>query len=381
MNGKWFEVFRTGSHTDSNGLRQTWTEQDLDTIVAKYNGQTAHEAPLVVGHPTTNSPAFGWTEALKREGQVLFAKAKDVMPAFADAVKGRTYPKRSISLYPDMTLRHIGFLGGMPPAVKGLADIAFKSGEEAITYEFADPADRTMAGIFRRLREFFIGRFGQEAADQVLPDDELTGLQIAACRPDEDMNPGMGTSPQFREEIDMNKEEVQALIKEALTGATQQFAELLKPVNETITSLKTEVAGMQKQFAEGEDAAARREFTTFCEGLKTRILPAEIPTIVDQMMNLRKAPAVEFSEGSEKKSRSAVDDYKLQLTARAETVQFGEFATGERAGHRQEGTEDAQAIAREAQEFMDSEAKAGRTITIADAVSHVRRDAAKGGAK
>ena len=41
---------------------------------------------------------------------------------------------------------------------------------------------------------------------------------------------------------------------------------------------------------------------------------------------------------------------------------------------------DALALSRKAQEFQDSEAKAGRTVTIADAVFHVRQEARKGGA-
>ena len=35
--------------------------------------------------------------------------------------------KRSISLDKDGKLRHVGFLGGAAPAVKGLADIQFSS--------------------------------------------------------------------------------------------------------------------------------------------------------------------------------------------------------------------------------------------------------------
>jgi hypothetical protein len=232
----------------------------------------------------------------------------------------------------------------------------------------------TIGRVIMKIRDYLVEKEGADKADSIIGSWEVQDLLTPP--PEQE-----SIESSYHEEVDMKVEEVQALIAESMKGAAQQFAELLKPVNESIASLRTEVQGVQKQFAEGEDAQARREFTAFCEGLKTRVLPAEIPTLVDQMMNLRKAPAVEFSEGGEKKSRSAVDDYRLKLQNRAETVQFGEFATGDKAHERQEGSEDALALSRKAQEFQEAEAKAGRTVTIADAVTHVRREAQKGGTK
>ena len=143
----YFEIFRTGLHTDSNGKQKDWSEEDLNAIAARYNEQKDHEAPLVIGHPETNHPAYGWVEKLKVEGGKLLAKAAQIVPEFAKAIKTGLFKKRSISLYPDLLLRHVGFLGAVPPAVKGLKDIAFSTTEEAeITeYETADctetPAD------------------------------------------------------------------------------------------------------------------------------------------------------------------------------------------------------------------------------------------------
>ena len=121
---EWIPIFRAGTHTDANGNEKTWTEAELDTIVQKYQPQE-HEAPVVIGHPEHNSPAWGWVEGLKREGNLLYAKYKELVPEFVDMVRKGLFKKRSISLYPDMTLRHVGWLGAMPPAVKGLPDVAF----------------------------------------------------------------------------------------------------------------------------------------------------------------------------------------------------------------------------------------------------------------
>ncbi len=121
----WFEIFRAGTHTDSAGDTQDWTEEDLDKIVSSYN-PGYHEAPIVIGHPETDSPAYGWIEALKREGDRLLAKPRELIEEFKDWVNRGLYKKISIALYPDLSLRHIGFLGATPPAVKGLANVRFQ---------------------------------------------------------------------------------------------------------------------------------------------------------------------------------------------------------------------------------------------------------------
>ena len=130
------EIFRTGKHTSSNGKSKTWTRADLDKMVTQYD-PAEHEAPAVVGHPQTNDPAYGWLEKVKRSGDVLLGKFKQVAPEFAEMVTAGRFKKRSISVYPDGTIRHVGFLGAQPPAVKGLRDFQAKD-DGAIVYEFEE---------------------------------------------------------------------------------------------------------------------------------------------------------------------------------------------------------------------------------------------------
>ncbi len=133
----WMAVFKTGRHTDSKGNEREWTEGDLDGIAAGYDPEK-HEAPVVIGHPKDNAPAYGWVEGLKRIRNTLWARIKPTSAEFTDWIKRGLFKKRSISLYPDMTLRHIGFLGAMPPAVKGLPDFKFEEKEEGIVIEFEE---------------------------------------------------------------------------------------------------------------------------------------------------------------------------------------------------------------------------------------------------
>ncbi|HOV99278.1 MAG TPA: hypothetical protein PK595_06880 [Bacteroidota bacterium] len=131
---KWFAIFKTGTHTDANGKTREWKESDLDEIVAKYD-PLKHEAPIVIGHPKTNAPAYGWIEKLKRVGDTLYALPKQLASEFVEMVDKGLFKKRSISLYPDNTLRHVGFLGAQPPAIKGLPDVEFKEESETSTFE------------------------------------------------------------------------------------------------------------------------------------------------------------------------------------------------------------------------------------------------------
>ena len=136
------EVFRAGTHTDSAGRTRTYTHSDLARIAGSYD-TSLHEAPAVIGHPATNAPAWGWVSRLAVAGDRLLADFRQVAPEFAQLLREGRFKKRSVSLFPDLRLRHVGFLGAAAPAVVGLRDVAFSGGESALEYSFehagADP--------------------------------------------------------------------------------------------------------------------------------------------------------------------------------------------------------------------------------------------------
>jgi hypothetical protein len=105
-----------------------------------------HEAPAVIGHPSANHPAYGWVEGLKREGTKLMAKFKQVVPEFSEMVGKGLFKKRSIRVLADGRLGHVGFLGAVPPAVKGLKDIEFEDDEEGFDYDFNE-CEKKEAGM------------------------------------------------------------------------------------------------------------------------------------------------------------------------------------------------------------------------------------------
>jgi len=51
-----FEIFKVGKHTSSNGTTKDYSLDDVQSIINNHTEPT----PIVVGHPKTDSPAFGW---------------------------------------------------------------------------------------------------------------------------------------------------------------------------------------------------------------------------------------------------------------------------------------------------------------------------------
>ncbi|WP_454280213.1 hypothetical protein [Sphingomonas sp. Marseille-Q8236] len=128
------KILRPGTFTDIHGTKVTFTQADLDQVIASYDRES-DPAPIVVGHPKIDAPAFGWIGSLAMENGVLVAHPSEVAPAFAEAVEAGHYRKISPQLYPPSSpnnpkpgswyLQHVGFLGGAAPAIKGLGTVTF----------------------------------------------------------------------------------------------------------------------------------------------------------------------------------------------------------------------------------------------------------------
>jgi len=353
----WVEIFKGGKQTDSAGK-----EHDGDALIDKaVNSFNAaeHEPPAVIGHPKDNGPAYGWVKGLKavagKGGKVLLAKFDEVVPEFEELVKAGRFKKRSASFYPDGRLRHVGFLGAAPPAVKGLADLKFEEGD-AVSFEFYDYNLGVMARLFGAMRDFFIEKEGVETADRIIPAWELDSLKEEANRPEE-VSPANYTEPQGEEEpmADTAKQYTEADIE----AAKQQGAE----------EAKAEAA---REFAEAD---GKRKISEFCGRVwpgkgEAKLPPALLDAGVKEFMaGLNNQEVLEFSEGGAKQTQLAwFMDFLEGLPG---AINFKEVAT--RDGDDLPDNENAQDIAQRAREFQDAEAKAGRTITVSQAVGHVTK--------
>lgn len=134
------EIFRAGTHVDNAGNSRVFSVADVQSMAAAYN-PLRHEAPMVLGHPEHDLPAQGWVKGLQAtaDGRLLMQAAK-IDPEFAQSVQSGRYKKRSASFYPPSAqgnpapgqwyLRHVGWLGAQPPAIKGLSDVQFGAGAD-----------------------------------------------------------------------------------------------------------------------------------------------------------------------------------------------------------------------------------------------------------
>lgn len=214
-------IFKPGRHTAMSGANFAFGESDLAATARAYD-PARHEAPLVIGHPQHDAPAAGWVKSLRATPEGLIAEPTQVDPAFAELIDKGRFKKISASFYhPDSPanpvpgvyyLRHVGFLGAQPPAVKGLRPIELAEGEEGVV-EFADFGHELNSGLWRRLREWLIAQFGTETADQVAPSWEIDSIAEVGRREDEPA-PAFGEPtprPSTTEESPVNEAEKAAL--------------------------------------------------------------------------------------------------------------------------------------------------------------------------
>lgn len=235
------ELFRAGRQTDSAGVAREFTTADLDQIVA--NHDPAHPAPLVVGHPKTDDPAYGWSAQIKRVGDVLLGKFSQVEPQFEQLVREGRYRNRSVKLVKTgkgWRLGHIGFLGAVPPAVPGLKPVyaAAEDGEICeFTYRDAYKS-RWLARSMRRQREFFVEQFGAEKADRVIPEDQIAALEgmavdeeIEAAR-DAQPAPAFNAPSSKTPEVTVETKFTQADIDQAIAKTKQESEAQLQTISQ-----------------------------------------------------------------------------------------------------------------------------------------------------
>jgi hypothetical protein len=130
---KLFQIFKAGTFTDTSGRQHSFDQQDVHSMATVYDPER-RKAPLVIGHPSDDRPSFGDVCVLVEKNGQLYAQAA-VEDTLIDLVRRKLYSNFSASFYPphdtnnprpgSLYLKHVGFLGAVPPAVKGMASLAF----------------------------------------------------------------------------------------------------------------------------------------------------------------------------------------------------------------------------------------------------------------
>jgi hypothetical protein len=166
------EIVRAGTYPQG-----ALTVEDLEEIAESYE-PAVHEAPLVLDHPPKadqehRGPAYGWVEGLRRAGETLVARIRQVPEELKSLVESGRYKHRSAEIYLDFQgggkkyLKRIALLGAAVPEVKGLAPITFaEDGGPSLVVEFEgwtpEAPSETDDECIRRLVETEVARAKDE---------------------------------------------------------------------------------------------------------------------------------------------------------------------------------------------------------------------------
>lgn len=380
-----------------SGQALEFSEADLVATAAAYD-PARHEAPIVVGHPRDNAPAYGWIRALSASAAGLEAEPQQVDPAFAELVQAGRFKKISASFYaPDSPanpvpgvyyLRHVGFLGAQPPAVKGLREprlTSFAEGEPGVV-EFGDAWDEAIvARLMRNLREWLLTRFDAATADQVVPQYEVAGLERAA---NEEINKAMGLGP---DGAPTAAPTVTAFAESSPSPSPRPSPTSPQPAENSVTpeqaaALQAENDRLKAQLEAGAKAARQARHAEHVAFAETVHLPAErrpvVVALLDHLAEAGTDKPVEFGEGDARKLLAA--ELRTLLTNLPAPVEFGEFATTARAadtaarGGAAGGLTNDQ-VARRARELRTKAEERGEVLSCGEAVDAVHREASAGG--
>ena len=296
---EWIEIFMGGTQKDSVG-RTHDGDAMIDRALSHFK---AGEAPLVFGHPEDNAPAYGWVSDLRKaaRGGMNFLEAKfDQVPdAVRDLVREGRYRHRSASFRRDGSLRHVGLLGAVAPAVKGLAPLKFEEDPDLATFEFREP--HPIDRLLSRIRAWL--------TDIDVPDD-MDRLK---------QDTGPDDSPAFTES------------REVVMDPKQD-----EQTKQEIADLKAKLAAEQAarqaaeaNFSEAQTRRKRQENETWTDQQVQAgaLLAGEKAGVVNFLEALDQDPAeFEFSEG---KKAAPATWFKEFIEARGKHALFKEFTPAE----------------------------------------------------
>ena len=317
------EVFRVGTFTPMGGSPLAFAAADLKAIADAYDPLTS-PAPMVVGHPKTDDPAYGWAESFSfdPETNILSADLAGIEPSFATAVQNGDYKKVSLEFFSPTSPsnpkpgtyypKHIGFLGAVPPAVSGLKPVAFADYEdgEILTFEgtisFGTFDAENVGSIFRGIRDWLIEEKGKEKADEIIPSwriDWVNDLELKTDDPDS-----------FAAPLQKSKKDKSMSDKDTAAFAARD------------EKLKVREAAQDKREVE----AAHADNVSFAEGLVTaeKLIPANQEKVVALLDAVIATDAPVSFAGTEEKVPvgQAIRDL---LTSQPKVVSFGDFDMGD----------------------------------------------------
>jgi hypothetical protein len=350
------EAFASGTHTDAGGNTQEWSEADLDDIASKATAQIPKKPiPICIGHPNDNSPAFGWVESLKRSGKKLIAKLTELNPNFVEALKSGSFKGRSISLYDDNRVRHLGFLGAAQPAVEGLNPLKFTENNEHFKlYEFKEPDMDKIAELEKKVAWYdkLFAIFKKEVnfseiqeKEPIMEDKKVEEVvtkdhheaETVVAKENGAVVSASESGPAINDDIKAKETKDSGV----LDTSKVQAAEAKNDANDVAKEneeLKAKVQALESKIATMEAAFGKEKEinnTSFCETLvkEGKLRPADVDMTLLALNSMAEIDAVtvknsvNFSEGKivVPPVSGRLETYKKKLMEMPKVIEFGEF--------------------------------------------------------
>ena len=299
------EIFKAGKRPDAHGTVVEITPADLQQAVDAYD-VAYHEAPAVIGHPKMDAPAYAWVKGLQLDGDVLKAELDQIHPEFAEMVTDGRFKKVSASFYlansPDnpkqgsLYLRHVGFLGAMPPALKGLRNPEFSESEQGIV-DFCEEAPEAPATINPTQTEPTQGEPEMSAEEKA----RLAADKAKAEKAEAELNQAKADNADFAE----------GLVKAGKLApiAKQQAVDLLNYASTTMQ-------GGVVEFGEGESLHSKLK--AFLDAQPQVVNFSEVAT--KEKATTAQNDTVEYAEGANPASIEA--DQKIRAYAKEHNVSY-----------------------------------------------------------
>lgn len=324
---KLLHIFKPGRYVTTAGEEIEFSSADVEAMARVFDPKLG-KAPIVIGHPKTDDPAQGWAKRLYFTPKGLYAEPEKVDPQFAASVNSGRYGSVSPKFFRPTDpgnpvpgswyLRHIGMLGAANPAVPGMDDPEFAQGDdEGVCFntpiEFSGWADSQVATIFRRLRDWIIGKDGLDEADKIIPDYAIASLENEARNElaSDTAQPVAFSTHQQQENPIVDPKEADAL-RSKNAALEQQLKDL-------------QAKNLQDDLAKRH--AANVEFAASLTG---KLKPEQRDVIVATLdaIDAMDSP-VEFSSGDSK--QPLADAFKGLFDGLPDMVEFSAVATNDRA--------------------------------------------------
>ncbi|HBG06320.1 MAG: hypothetical protein A2075_12180 [Geobacteraceae bacterium GWC2_58_44] len=322
---KKIKMLKPGTFKDMKGVVVNLSEADLQASAAAYD-PALYAAPMVIGHPEANHPAYGKIGGIDFSEGFLNGDPAIHDSNFERIVNGGYYDRVSLSLFSPTAPsnpkpgvwypRHLGFLGAMAPAVPGLGTVSLAAEEEGVvslSVNLGDWNDRTIARMFRNVKNFLIDKFSKEEADQVLNEWDLEQITEDALRPE----PAPSTV-----ETSFAEGEGEAM------DAKQK--EELERREAAVTKGEVELKTKQKEKGHGDNVA-------FADGLVQagKLLPAkkaEVVAVLDFAAGITEGDSVSFGDGDAKQTKTHLQILQDLFKDLPKQIEFAELGGGEAPG-------------------------------------------------